>query len=185
MATATATATPKRGPGRPRKIVDEPEQEAPTVILPDPDDDDEVIEDEPAQITQGDLASAIHALAKGQEALANSQVRKIPYANHKPRSSFNPTGKKKRKLSRKCYQNSYMMNINLLHDREIELLNQLKAGKYLNGLVTVRVEDKGEESSVNIIYRNKSVDERMALKSEFRNLTEFLERATKEGPMAD
>jgi hypothetical protein len=181
-----ATQT-KRGPGRPRKdaapII---EQEEATVIPLEPmeeEDTQDVQGESVPDISTHDLAAAVHALAKGQETLINSQVRKVPFANHKPRSSFNPTGKKRRKLTRRCYQNGYPMNINLLHDEEIELLNRLQAGKYLNGLVTVRVEDKGAESALNIIYRNKSVDERFALKNEFRDLREFLRRADKEGPM--
>jgi len=190
MATAEAT---KRGPGRPKKVVT-PAAEAPTVIDFGPEEPELITEEGeeieqvtamPMGISSDDLARAIHALAKGQEALVNSQVRKVPYANHKPRSSFNPAGKKKRKLKRVCYQNGYVMNVVLLHDREIDLLNQLQGGKYLNGLVTVKVDDRGSESTLNIIYRNKTVDERMALKSEFRNLAEFLERAVKEGPMQD
>lgn len=137
------------------------------------------------EITNADLAKAIMALVQTQTAVAQSVVHKVPYANHKPRSTFNPAGNKKRKLKRRCYQNGYPMNIALLHDVEIEALNRLKGGKYLNGLVTVRTDDRGEDSTLNILYRNKSIDERMALKSEFRNLTEFLKRAVEEGPMVD
>jgi len=189
-----STATAKRGPGRPKKVVS-PAAEEPTVIDFGPEDPEltpeegeevaQVAQESEPIITQGDLARAIHALAKGQEALVNSQVRKVPYANHKPRSAFNPQGKKKRKLTRVCYQNGYVMNVVLLHDREIELLNTVQGGKYLNGLVTVKIDDRGSETTLNIIYKNKTVDERMALKSEFRNLKEFLERAVKEGPMQD
>jgi hypothetical protein len=187
MATALTTETPtKRGPGRPRKIA-VPEQTEPTNPFENDtdEDDDTPQEDDTPAISQADLAKAIHALARGQDALINSQVRKVPFANHKPRSTFNPTGKKKRKLTRTCYQNSYFMNVALLHDEEIALLNVLQPGKYLNGLVTVRIDESGATPALNIVYRNKTVDERMALKSEFRSLREFLQMAVKTGPMQD
>ena len=190
-----ATATAKRGPGRPRKS-EEPvaasvvAQEEPTVILPDPIEEEPDEDDTPEgyvepEITQADLAKAIHALAKGQQAINESQIRKVPYANFKRRSSFNPDGRKNRKLIRRCYQNGYPMNVVVLHNEEIEILNRLKAGRYLNGIVTVRVEEKGVDSTLNIIYKNKSADDKMELKNEFRNLTEFLKRADREGPMED
>jgi superfamily II DNA or RNA helicase len=160
-------------------------QDEPTIIPIDPDDDEDEVEVAEEQVSTGDLARAITALAKGQQALVDSQIRKVPFANHKPRSSFNPTGNKRRKLSRRCYQNGYPMNIVLLHDREIALLNDLKAGKYLNGLVTVRVNDRGVDTTLDILYKNKTPDDKMNLKNEFRSLTEFLERAIKEGPMED
>lgn len=123
--------------------------------------------------TQGQLAKAIQALAD------SAPVRRVPFAKFKTRSPFNPTGKR-RKLSRRCYQNGYPMNIKTLHSKEIELLERLQPGKYINGMVGISVQENGGNTDLHIAYKNKNIDDRMANKSEWRNLEQLLQRCVDE-----
>jgi len=138
-------------------------------------------------VTNNQLAEAIMQLAKSQQAMVDSQpVKRVPWSKFKTRSPFNPTGNRKRKLSRRCYQNGYPMDVRKLFDEEIALLNQLRPGKYFSGLVTVYEVTTGGNVDLHIHYLNKSFDQRLALKSEFKNLREMLrgcvEEASKRGP---
>lgn len=164
----------------------EPEESA----APSPDDayllgdrtsEDDAVEQETqaAQqtntVTTDQLAASQIQLATAVQALVDSQpVKRIPWSKFKTRSPFNPTGNRKRKLSRRCYQNGYPMDVRKLHDEEISLLNQMKPGKYFGGLVTAYEVATGGNVDLHIVYKNKSFDDRLALKSEFRNLREML-----------
>lgn len=125
-------------------------------------------------------AQVVRSLAKTVQVLADSQPRRVLLANHKPTSSFNPLGKRKRVLKRKMYQNGFPLNVNILTDEEISLLNQIKPGRYIKGLVSVFQTYKGSDTLVNIVYVNKTVDQRFALKDEFRNLGEMLKLIVEE-----
>ena len=125
--------------------------------------------------TQGQLAQSQIDLANAIRTLADSQpVKRVPFAKFKTRSPFNPTGNKKRKLTRRCYQNGFPMMIKKLFDEEIDMLNKISAGKYMDGLVTIIIAQNGGNSDLHIVYDNKSFDQRLALKSHFRNLREML-----------
>ena len=109
----------------------------------------------------------------------SSPVKKVPFSKFKTRSPFNPTGAR-RKLDCRFYQNGYPVNIDKLTPKEVPLFNELagllKPGdivKAKNLLSWTKVQ-KGGNMDVHLIYKNKSQDERMALKSEFRNLTDML-----------
>jgi hypothetical protein len=134
-----------------------------------------VVTDQRAAPTQGQLAQSQVDLAHAIRTLADSQpVKRVPWAKFKTRSPFNPTGNKKRKLTRRCYQNGFPMNIKKLHDEEIVMLNKVVPGRYMNGLVTLIQVQNGGNTDLHIVYENKSFDQRLALKSEFRNLKEML-----------
>lgn len=164
-----------------------------TVIEPDPlpqgaDDDsyDESDESRPeaapqgvqlsdAPITQNDLARSQIQLAGAIQTLADSQpVKRVPWSKFKTRSPFNPTGNKKRKLTRRIYQNGYPVNIKKLFDEEIAMFNKIEPGRYMEGLVTIVKVQTGGNTDLHVVYNNKSFDQRLALKSNFRNLREML-----------
>lgn len=100
---------------------------------------------------------------------------------HKPRNAWSPKdGKAKLKLKRKMYQHSLLMDEDLLTNEQIELLNQLRPGSYLDGWVKVtRRKDKG----VDITYPIKSQSNRMQLASRFgiTSLDSLLQRCIDEG----
>jgi len=115
-----------------------------------------------ATISPDALANAI---VKATE-FASGRVRKVPYGQQRIRSPFNPTGNRHRTLNRRIYQNGFSLNIKLLHDAEIDLLNSGKIvpGRYLDKLITVRVEDEEDgTSAMHFDYRNRTADQRMAL----------------------
>lgn len=133
--------------------------------------------------SQGELAQAILALTQSQKAFIDAQpVKKVPFAKVKSRSPFNPTGRRGRKLLRRCFQNGYRMPVDKLHDEEISLLNQIQPGRYINGLVVVKVQEVGMETDLHIMYKNKTIDQRLANKGEWRDLREMLRRILSEGP---
>lgn len=128
-----------------------------------------------APVTQDQLARSTVALAGAIQTLADSQpVKRVPWAKFKTRSPFNPTGNKKRKLLRRIYQNGYPVNIKKLFDEEIAMFNKIEPGRYMDGLVTIVQVQTGGNTDLHVVYANKSFDQRLALKSNFRNLREML-----------
>jgi hypothetical protein len=150
---------------------DESDQEQGSVAVPSTG----VVLTDEAPVTQSQLAESQMMLTKALTALVDSQpVKRVTFAKFKTRSPFNPTGNKRRKLTRRCYQNGFPMDIKKLHDEEIAMLNKLTPGKYFNQLVTVIQVQTGGNTDLHIVYENKSFDQRLALKSEFRHLREML-----------
>lgn len=126
---------------------------------------------------QAETAMAVQIAQAIADALqANQPKHDVLFADRLPRSSFNPTGKRDRKLRCDFFQNDGLMNIEFLHDEEISLLNQLRPGKYdSNGVIVTVVEnDLGESTEMRIHYKTKELADRMRFKGEFKNLTEML-----------
>ena len=155
----------------------------PTVISPEDFTGDEQEQDQPSRPlemrdderpTSGQLAQVIQTLVDSQP------VKRVPFAKRKVRSPFNPTGNRKRKLTRRCYQNGFGMDVKKLFDEEISLLNQLEPGRYLNNMVTVNVVENGGNTDLHIQYKNKTPDDKLALSAEFRSLREMLKRCVEE-----
>lgn len=186
--------------GRPRKVV--PATSEATVLTPEdfdvPDTGDDADADQAlreqadaarekalagatATPTTGQLAEAVMALVQNQKTMLETQpVKRVPWSKFKTRSPFNPKGDKRRKLTRRCYQNGFPMNIRTVHDEEIALLNQLQEGRYINGMVRVVIAENGGNTDLHIIYKNASADDKLANAAEWRNLTELLKRCVQE-----
>lgn len=196
-ATITKTPVTRAKAETPEPIVEEPntafvpEQEEATVIAPQVDDDDEVgdgTEDyeklgEPApqkELTQADVNLMLAQTMK--QLVDNQPIKKVPWARFKTKSSFNATGKRRRILERRCYQNGKRMFIPNLFDEEISLLNQVKPGKYIKGMVTIVEQQNGSNTDLHIIYANATETQRFANMQEWRSLTELLKRCVTEGP---
>src|SRR3990167_4194699 len=100
----------------------------------------DVVVDEPRVMENREAGSAAvtnDRLAEVLEKIIDSSpVKRLPFAKFKTRSPFNPTGNKRRKLTRVCYQNGAMLPIKVINDEEIALLNRIKPGKYLQNVVT-------------------------------------------------
>lgn len=130
------------------------------------------------------LAQATIQLGQAIQAMNDSgPIKKVPFSKFKTKSPFNPTGNKKRKLTRRVYQNHYRVDVKKLHDEEIALLNILKPGRYLNGVLTVREIQNGQETDLHLLYDNKSTDQKFTVMREFRgHFTEMLKRCVNEGP---
>lgn len=144
-----------------------------------PEDDDDV-----KPVAQED---AISRLATSVQRFVDVQnedrpIKKVPWSRYKPKSVFNPTGDKKRKLTRRCYQNNHRLFIPNLYDEEISLLNQVEPGTYIDGLVTIVERQNGENLDLHILYRNATQAQRMENLTYWRNLGELLKRCLNEGP---
>ena len=111
---------------------------------------------------------------------SNAPKRKLTVGQIVSRSPFNPTGKRKRKLKRVMYQNGNRLRERFLHDEEIALLDQIKAGHYVNGKIIVIENDADGDKSVHIRYKNRNQNDRMDLQSEVPNLKAMLSRIVSE-----
>jgi lambda repressor-like predicted transcriptional regulator len=125
------------------------------------------------------LAEGIATAISGQIQHLVPRNRTHEFATRKERSSFNPTGKKNRKLPCSVWQNQTRVNVHLLHDREIALLTELHelvtrlkqpSWKCLDGALTVRMFDNGRgDQDLALSYANRTVDQRMSLSSALVN----------------
>lgn len=96
--------------------------------------------------------------------LTKPEVKKTA-VNRKPGSPWDPKdGSKKPKLKRTMYQHGILLEPAYLSVKEIELMNQLKVGRYLNNWVKIyRRRDHG----IDIDYPVKTASQRMKLVSDF------------------
>jgi hypothetical protein len=122
--------------------------------------------------TVNDAVAAIAAAF--QQTLATVAPKKVTMAQLRPKTPFNPEAKTGRKLVRATYQNGTKLNPTFLTDREIALVNQLKPGKFVGGLVRVVERDHGPDKEIHILYENKTAEQRIALKDQARNFTDIL-----------
>lgn len=130
---------------------------------------DEVQEE--AQVTQKQTVEEmlVGVLGKLAERQDEGPIKQIPIAKAKYRTPWNPTGaKRKFKLKRATFLNGFRLRENRLHDETIQLLNQLKAGKYQNRKWVVVEADgdqdnEGMNSTVSIWIPNKTVGDRLKL----------------------
>jgi hypothetical protein len=132
--------------------------------------------------SQGD--AFLDAMREQTEALKEMMpTKKVGFAAFKPKSSFNPTGRKNRECKVIIYQNGYRIPVHVMTEKEIELAPKLRPGAFIEKLVSIRREmgGNGEDDKVFISYNNKTVDQRMILKSHWRSLEELYEKCIAEG----
>lgn len=122
-------------------------------------------------------------LIKGllDELKASRPERKKTAAERKPKTPWTPKdGSPKLKLRRKVYQHGLLIDPDMETNETIELLNQIKPGRYLDGWVkVVRRRDRG----IDIDYPIKTAAQRLRLVNQFgiRNFNELLQRCIDEG----
>jgi len=143
------------------------------------EDEEDYVEPEAPEPSQKEINKA---LVETMQAVVNSQpVKRVPWAKFKTKSSFNPTGNRKRKLDRRFYQNGNRVFVPVLHDEEIALLNQIEPGTYIKGMVKVFEQDNGTNTDLHIVYKTGK-EHQLANSQEWRSLTEMLKRCVTEGP---
>lgn len=114
-------------------------------------------------------------------------IKQVHISQYRGKTPWNPTGKRpheRPKLRGEFLQNGRKMYAERMSDREIELLNQIRPGRYVNRKIEVIERVMNDESTIEIRYNNGSPDQRSELKNEVRNLTEMLERIVAEGKPA-
>ncbi len=109
-------------------------------------------------------------------AVSAGRPKRVLFHEYKPVTPFNPRGLRNRELPYRVYQNGSLMHTDTLTDREIELLGQLKTGRFIEGLVSVYAVSQGGETDWHIDYSNQSIEQRMNFKNHVRNLTDLLEQ---------
>lgn len=130
----------------------------------------------PGQVTATDLTALVQSIQ------AMTPKKKVLFSEFKTKSPFNPTGNKRRKLERICYQNGARMRLVALFDEEIKLLNTLPVGRFLDNLVTVRLEpgSNGALDKMHIEYANRTHDQRIAIAQRIRSLVALLRQIHEE-----
>lgn len=96
---------------------------------------------------------------------------------------FNPSGAQEHErpqLRGTFLQNGSKMSMPFLSDNEINLLNQLKPGRFIGRKVEVVERVENGEVTVEIRYSNGTNEQRLEMKNEVRNLAELLERCIAE-----
>ena len=125
-----------------------------------------------------DAPDAFSKLAKAiVDANNDGKIKKIPFGRQRINTPFNPTGKRGRRLARTVMQNGVKLNVKMLTDEEIALLAKIKPGRYIHRLVQiVQTEDdiSGEQGGMDIRYKCKTADQRMALGSRIGNFAGML-----------
>ena len=131
----------------------------------------------PAQPKDTGSADLVKALV---EAISLTRpVEKKTAVNRKPGSPWDPKdGSKKLKLKRKMYQHSILIDPDFEDNETIELMNQLKVGRYCDGWVKVyRRKDHG----IDIDYPVKTASQRLKLFKYANSFKSLLQRCIEEG----
>lgn len=134
--------------------------------------------------TEQTSPQTVPAVAVTADALANAILtateavggnrRQVKFGSHTPKSAFNPTGKR-RNPKRVFYQNGFKANEPVLHDQEIERIETIKPGTFVDGLVTVVIigkDDEEEKPAVHLKYHCATADQRMNLGSRIQRSKE-------------
>lgn len=107
-------------------------------------------------------------------------VEKKTIANRKPGDPWQPTdGSKKLKLKRKMYEHGILMDPDYLSNDDIDVLNKVKVGRFLNGQLIIA---KRKDGGINIDFPHKTASQRLRFLSQFRitSLKDICDLAIKE-----
>lgn len=116
------------------------------------------------------LASSIgDAVAAG---IASQTRRKVTFGEFEAKRTAG-----RHKLTRKCFENGVLMDIDVLSNAEIDLLNTIThSGRYVNRLVEVVVIDTGADEVIDLRYNCKTIDQRFKLKGEAKDTLDMLKQ---------
>lgn len=120
----------------------------------------------PVANTPSDFEKLAQAIVSATNANAGRKI--IPYGQEQIRTPWNPRGIRNRSLKYPVMQNGSRINVDFVDDEAIELLSHIKPGRYLDRLVNVvQSEDdiSGEKGVIDIRYKTKTADQRMAIGS--------------------
>jgi hypothetical protein len=125
--------------------------------------------------TTAELVSALKALAP---------KRKVTIGELKVKTPFNQTGKR-RSFKVPVFTNGYEEDIDTTKDDELKLYEQLKPGKYIDGLVTVEFREvRGEggerRKELLISYPDATKNDRMNTQREWRERADMLRKCIRE-----
>jgi hypothetical protein len=119
-----------------------------------------------------DLVESIHAIAEHLATTAPPRrVQQIDYMR---------TRQNRHKLTRTVYMSGAKVPERVLTDEEVQLLNQLKPGKYNEGRWTILERDAGGQRSLDILFPNATQEDRIRLMGEAPTLTALCNRVLAE-----
>lgn len=139
---------------------------------------------EPTQEASTSNASADLIAALVQAINLTRPVEKKTANTRKPGSPWDPKdGSKKHKLKRKMHQHGIIIDPDLITNEEIDLLNKLKVGLYINGSIKVY---RRKDSGIDIDYAIKTASQKVKLMSLLggEGLAGLLKRCIAEGLVA-
>ncbi len=115
--------------------------------------------------------------------IAGSTRRKVTFGEYS-RSGHSPFHPKPFDqtpiLKRRCWQNGVWANPTTLTDNEIVLLNQIThGGRYIDRRVEVVMRQNGSQEEVEIRFKNKSVDDQIAIKGYAKSFEDMLQQIVK------
>lgn len=127
----------------------------------------------PTATISSEAAAAIgSAVAEG---IAKTQRRKLTFGEFQAKKAAAQGAK--HKLTRKCFQNGFMLTPHRLKNEQIDLLNKIdRSGRYINRLVEVAVRQEGTEETVHISWHCKTKDQRFEAQQHFRDFTDLLKQ---------
>lgn len=136
------------------------------------------VEEAPAPVQSDASRELVQALIQAIE--ATKPVQKKTPMNRKAGTPWSPKdGSPKLKLRRAMYQHGLKLDPDMLTNEQIELLNKLRPGRFMDSWVKVtRRRDKG----IDITYPIKTAAQRLKLVNQYgiRNFAELLARCIEE-----
>ena len=120
-----------------------------------------------------DTSELASQISKGiAEGIAESRPKKLSFGQYTKREALrNP--KPKFKPQHTFAQNGFPMRHETLTAEEIALLNRItRGGRYVNRKVEVVYKDESGDISVNFVYPNRTVDQRMDYRFNLRQIVE-------------
>lgn len=132
------------------------------------------------------MAEAIVDIDKLANAITNAvaeagPVKQIHISRYTAKTPWNPTGSKQRpKMRCRFFQNGFEIREAFVTDEDIDRLNKIRPGRYLNRKVEVIQRNEHGNESMELRYSNATIEQRMELKNEARSLSEMLKRIVSE-----
>lgn len=113
--------------------------------------------------------------------IAEARPKKVTAGQYDPKTPFHPNKKSMKRLTRAVYQNGTRLNASQLFNEEIDLFNQInRSGRYINRLIEVFLRQEGADEVVELRYKNRSIDDRMDHKGQYRDLRDMLRKIVNE-----
>jgi hypothetical protein len=122
-----------------------------------------------AAVETSELAAAIQALANATNKV--DPLKQVSILEATPMTPWNPDGSVRPKLKRASFQNGARLDEGRMTAEEITLFNQIKPGLYNHKKWEVA---KGKNKGIDIRYKNKTIEQRIDLKGDARNLATML-----------
>lgn len=128
------------------------------------------------------LTAVLEQLAASQAKLTELQATEMANRPLKTITFAEMVSKEpRREMPFPVFQNGYRLDVDSLTDEQLALLPKLQDGRFFDRKIHV-YRSAGPDREWHIDYANKSIEDRMNLKTYARDFTEMLQRLTTETP---